>query len=30
MLEEHNNCKNKLEEIYNNIVEGVKVPSKVL
>ena len=30
MLEEHDNCKNKLEEIYNNIVEGVKVPSKVL
>ena len=30
MLEEYNKCKNKLEEIYDNILEGVKVRSKIL
>ena len=30
MLEECNKCKNKLEEIYDNILEGVKVRSKIL
>ena len=30
MLKEYNKCKIKLEEIYDNIAEGVKVRSKVL
>ena len=30
MLQEYNKCKNKLEEIYDNILEGVKVRSKIL
>ena len=30
MLEECNKCKNKLEEIYDNIAEGIKVRSKTL
>ena len=29
MLEEYNICKNKLEEIHDNIAEGVKVRSKI-
>ena len=29
MLEEYNKWKNKLEEIYDNIAEGVKVRSKI-
>ena len=29
MLEEPNKCKNKLEEIYDNIAERVKVRSKI-
>ena len=29
MLDEYNKCTNKLEEIYNNIAEGVKVRSKI-
>ena len=29
MLEESNKCKNKLEEIYDNIAEGAKVRSKI-
>ena len=29
MLEEYNKCKNKFEEIYDNIAEGVKVRSKI-
>ena len=30
MLEKYNKCKNNLEEIYDNIAEGVKVRSKIL
>ena len=29
MLEEYNKCKNKFEEIYDNIAESVKVRSKI-
>ena len=29
MLEEYNKCKNELEEIYDNIAQGVKVRSKI-
>ena len=29
MLEEYNKCKSKLEEIHDNIAEGVKVRSKI-
>ena len=29
MLEEYNKCKNNLEEIYDNMAEGVKVRSKI-
>ena len=29
MLEEYNKCKNKPEELYDNIAEGVKVRSKI-
>ena len=28
MLDEYNKCKNKLEEVYDDIAEGVKVRSK--
>ena len=30
MLKEYNKCQNKLEEIYDNIAEGVKVRSKFM
>ena len=30
MLEEYNKSKNRLEEIYDKILEGVKVGSKIL
>ena len=29
ILEEYNKCKNKLESIYDNIVEGIKVRSEI-
>ena len=29
MLDEYNKCKNKLEEVYDDIAEGVKVRSKI-
>ena len=29
VLEEYNKCKNKLEKIYDNIAEGVKLRSKI-
>ena len=29
MLEKYNKCRNKLEEIYDNIAEGVQVRSKI-
>ena len=29
MLDESNKCKNKFEEIYDNIAEGAKVRSKI-
>ena len=30
MLEEHNKCKNIIDEIYDNVTEGVKVRNEIL